>query len=256
MCPDTPHPQQQNPEETFQLTVSSQRLIAFTFWFLVGCEVLLVFLDATVNYGEWTQIGAIRRLFNITREDALGNWFQSTLTLFVGLVLWFIFLRVKREDFWRGIGWLLLAVFFTYMAIDDGAKIHERIGTAVNEMAPSEELFDFPSYTWQLVFGPFFGAMGIFILLFLWREFRERKLRIWTIVGLSCFILATGLDFVEGLEEGYTWLVDTYSLNKRAVEHFSRALEEFLEMLGTTFFLISFLHHFTKISPHFSVRFE
>jgi hypothetical protein len=253
----------------FFVTVKSHRFIRTLFFCLLGLELLLVFLDATVNYGEWASSGAIQRLFNITREDALGNWFQSTQTFLVGLVLWLIFWKTKNDSVWRGRGWLLLAVFFTYLAIDDGAKIHERIGTAVDQVSddseglsvpsvPSEKVFRFPSYTWQLIFGPFLGGMGLFTLMFLWREFDERKLRMLLILGLSCFVAAVGLDFVEGLEGGYVWVAEAFpwfDIDYDALEHFAKALEEFIEMLGTTLLLLCFLSFFVRIAPISTVRF-
>ncbi len=235
------------------VTVSSHRLIRTIFFYLLGFEFLLVFLDATVNYGEWTSIGAIRRLFNVTREDSLQNWFSSAQTLFVGLVLWLVFLRVKRDDLWKGRGWALLAVFFTYLATDDGAQIHERVGTAVKVSGLAQS---FPSYTWHLVFDPFFGAMGLFILTFVWRELKDHTLRSLLMLGLGCYVIKVGLDFVEGLDNGYESLAEALALSPEPVRHFGMVLEEFLKMLGSTLFLVCFLKHFVRISPFFSIRFK
>jgi hypothetical protein len=245
--------QREDVGEPFLVIASPRRFVRTIFFCLLGFELLLVFLDATVNYGEWTRIGAIRRLFNLTREDGLGNWFASTQTLFVGLVLWLVFLKNRRVELWKAWGWALLAVFFTYLAIDDGAKIHERIGTAVKAAASVES---FPSYTWHLVFGPFLGAMGLFLFIFLWRELKNHTLRILFILGLGCYVVAVGLDFVEGLEGGYDFLTSALSISPRALRHFAKVFEEFLEMLGTTIFLVCFLNHFTRISPIFSVQFK
>jgi len=245
--------QNEDVVEPFLVIVPSRRFIFIIFSSLLGFELLLVFFDATLNYGKWTDIGAIRRLFNLAREDSLGNWFASTQTLFVRLILWLRFLRNRRAELWKAWGWGLLAVFFTYLAIDDGASIHERVGTAVKTFGSVEF---FPSYTWHIVFGPFLSIIGLIIFRFLVRELKNHTLRLLCVLGMSCYVIAVGLDFVEGLEGGYDPLITALSIDPTTLRHFAKVFEEFLEMLGTTTFLVCFLSHFTRISPIFSVQFK
>ena len=47
-------------------------------------EVGFVLLDYHVNYGRLTEVGAMRRLTNIAREDSLASWFG---TRFLGLLV-------------------------------------------------------------------------------------------------------------------------------------------------------------------------
>ena len=70
-------------------------------------------------------------MFNTAREDGLASWFAVTQTLLIALTLWLIYSVAKAGRKPRAIvvGWLVLALFFTYMAIDDGAQIHERLGS-------------------------------------------------------------------------------------------------------------------------------
>ena len=62
---------------------------------LVAIEVALVILDAVVSEYRLTDIGAGRRLFNITREDGVPNFFSSFLLLGVGGVLLLITMVVR-----------------------------------------------------------------------------------------------------------------------------------------------------------------
>ncbi len=49
--------------------------------------------------------------------------------------------------------------------------IHERLGTAVETLGEDSRLLEaFPSFAWQILFVPLFGALGLFMLWFLWRE--------------------------------------------------------------------------------------
>jgi hypothetical protein len=116
-------------------------------------------------------------------------------------------------------------------------------------------LYDsFPSYTWQMVFGPFFMAIGIFIIWFLWKALEPRRLWYWFLVGMSLYAVAIGLDFVEGLDsEPYEGIAAFLSTEEYRIEHLSKTLEEFLEMLGTTIFLIVFLKNVFGLSREWKI---
>ncbi len=235
---------------------------------LIGCvavEIFLVLIDAVINYGEVIDIGPIQRLCNIAREDGLASWFMVIQTFLAGLTLWAIFLaeRARPGHRWTRAGWGVLALFFTFMAADDGAEIHERLGStfkAVVRSAPASEgggsvgtriLDFFPSYPWQVLLLPFFAGMGLFLLLFLWRRLEPSSSRPVVAAALGLFAAAVGLDFIEGLTENhpwnlYTWLADRWQIQSDfTVRHFAKSLEEFLEMLGMTLLWVSFVRHFT-----------
>lgn len=238
---------------TLDVTVDARRFIRTIFYALLGWELLLVLLDATVNYGQWVGSRPIQRLFNMAREDSLANWFASVQELSVGLVLWLVFLTSRREGEWKALLWAGVAAFFTYMAIDDGAAIHERIGSAAKDAGVGGF---YSSYRWQVVLGPLFGAVGFVILVFVRRELRETRLREWLLIGLGCYASKVGLDYIEGLPGGYHIIADMFTLGPLAVRHFGMVFEEFLKMVGTTFFLTCFLTHLTHISPRCSIEFK
>ena len=154
-----------------ELTIDSERLARRVLHFCIAAEILFVFLDYHVNYAEWTDIGAIRRMFNTAREDGLASWFATTQTLLAGLTLGLIYLSVKNGPGprWKAKGWLVLTLFFVYMAVDDGAQLHERLGSTFKAMREDvgSSLDFFPSYPWQILFLPIFGTLGLFMLWFL-----------------------------------------------------------------------------------------
>ena len=245
---------------------------------LLGClglELLFVFLDYHVNFGRLIDIGALRRMTNIAREDGLASWFGATQTLLMGLTAWAIALLVRAQGAprWRTAGWTAIAVFFTYLAIDDGAQVHERFGTVfrtLSEQSAPSVLTAFPSYAWQLFLGPVFVAFGLGMAVFLWRELPERVSLWLAFWALACLALALGLDFFEGLgpEDPWkpyeaigtrpsveAWAHDRFGVaGVDAIDHFSRSIEEFLEMLGMTFFWVAFLRHLTSVTPEVRVR--
>jgi len=90
----------------------------------------------------------------------------------------------------------------------------------------------------------------------MWKELRVPSLRLFLILGMSCYALSVGLDFVEGLTISEDAMLGWDLISPVPLRHFVKVFEEFLEMLGTTFFLICVLGHFTRISPSLSFRFE
>ncbi len=220
---------------TLAVQVSRRRFIKRLFYFCLSMEVFIVLADIFLNHLKWLPFRPLRRVFNITREDALGNWFSSTQTLVIGISLWIIFAMDRREK--KKWGWAVLAVFFTFMAIDDATKLHERAGSSFKTLATSlawvQVLVEqYPSYTWQIIFGPFFTAMGLYLMCFLWKELPTTPYRSWLGSALACLVLAVCLDMIEGM--------DLPSLSSYPARHVLKLVEEGLEMFGNTLFLLIF----------------
>jgi hypothetical protein len=250
----------------------------------VSIEIALVVLDFSLNYARPGANSSIRRLFNITREDALASWFATTQTFLIALTLCVITVLVrqgKRSALSRR-GWLAVTLFFFYMAVDDGTKLHERVGSALGDLFEKGSTTDStwisrvveanPSYNWQLFLMPVFLVAGVAMLLFLWREVTDRRDRALLLLALACFAVAIGLDFVEGLDEDDprnpyvrldSWLeLDVWAGPRfdksgfAAVVHFSKSLEEFLEMFGNTLMWVVFLRYLTGIRGELRLRFR
>ena len=239
---------------------------------MVTAEIAIVMFDALVTELGWVPIGAVQRFFNITREDGLPNFFSSFQMLAVATVLLLITLVIRGQNqgarsklVW---GWGLITALFFYMGVDDATKLHERIGTLFGELVTGSEgspdpgflgqLYDvFPSYTWQLVLGPVVAVAGLFVIVFLMRQLPalHLKLLIWVAMGL--FVIAVGMDFVEGMENGFMLRVaDGFSTSTGRAVHFSKSIEEFLEMVGTTIFLFVFLKTLMAAAPSITFDFR
>ena len=251
-------------------TADPERWIQRTIVFLLATEVVILVLDVIFNYLAVVDDAGIQELFNVARELSLGNWFSSIQTAGVGLVLWLIYLKIREEPDAKGRarGFAVLALLFFYIGMDDGTQMHERVSTAVADYfaltAESEaihtgpagwigSLLDrFPSYAWQVLFGPVFAAFGLFMVVFLWRQM-GRKQALLAFFGLFLYGIAQGQDFIEGLETPYQWLTARLGTEPYTVPHFGKMGEEYLEMLGTTFLLWAALKHYkgTFSKPRF-----
>ncbi len=239
---------------------------------LLAIEVAIVLLDAFISEFGAIPIGAARRLFNITREDGIPNFFSSFQVLTVGVVLVVITLVVRAQPRRLGskvvLGWGVMAAIFLFMGIDDATKLHERIGTIFEELVTDSEgdpsagflgdLQDiFPSYNWQLVFGPFFAAVGVFLLLFLNKQLPSLQMKGLIVAAISLFVVAVAMDFIEGMDnEILEHVADFFSTDVGRVEHFSKSIEEFFEMAATTLFLVVFLKKLISLTSAITFQLE
>lgn len=230
---------------------------------LLSIPVALVLLDLVVVYGSVTEIEAVRKMFNLSREQSVGTWVSSGQFLVAGIIIWLIRVQVQVKhqprSSWEARAWGLLALFFFYFSLDDALEIHERLHEVLAAFLAKHEglpgasslaaairrvVASFPSHPWLIFMGPIFALMGLFMFLFLWHAFMERALRWYLLVGLGCYAVALGLDFVEGLEDRQRLIGQLLFLSHATATHLLKSLEEFLELIGTSLLLVGFLKHF------------
>lgn len=256
----------------------NDRAVCYVVGVCASIEMLLVLLDASANLKAWIERGPIRALFNIATETSIPTWFAVLQEAAVSVVVGLITLVMRGRGSHGGkvwMGWLAIALFFTYMSLDDGSMFHERVGSAFrggtnisnveDGVSGGAEAFtvipSFPSYSWQLIVMPFFALFGLYMLLFLWQQLYTGEFR-WVVVALACYAVAIGLDFVEGFDHaGNAWnvypgIAVRLHLDAPAVRHISQMIEEFLEMLGTTAFLGLFLHHLMRSTDEIRLQFK
>ncbi len=278
-------PQVTNAEAPVQLGFDPRRFALRLLIFCASCELLFLVFDYHINFGRWASVSGIRALANLAREDSLSSWFAYTQTLLIGLTLWLTYLLVRREATpWGRRGWMILASFFTYMAVDDGAKLHERFGSTIRRVLQGEagegnstniggKAFDiFPSYSWQITFLPVFVVLGCFTLWFLWTELNQKRMRFVVVAALGCFVTAVSLDFIEGLEPEhplnfYTRIDRSLDLDDWAMvrfrssgydtlRHFSKAIEESFEMFGNSLMWFVFVTNLGRVATELRLRFS
>lgn len=263
-----------------QLEISRRRVLAAVLVTCLAVEGTLFLLDAQ-TYAADGGSPPLRRLFNITREDGLAGWFGPVQTLMLALTCWAVWAVKRHRQPGRGTaGWPVVASFFTYLAVDDGSKLHERLGTAAADhacrTAACQQLQDllgaFPSYAWQFLFLPALSVLAAFTLVFLWFQLGDRLGRLLLLAGIGFLTLAVAMDFVEGLaprrpDHPYQWVIDRLDLYRASrrhfgraafevVAHFSKAVEETLELLGTTLLWLAVLRHLMSGTSEVRLRFR
>ena len=235
---------------------------------MVWAAAMVVALDVWLHLGGGVASPDLAGWFDAASERGLGSWLSVTQTVLVALTLWVVVAVVRRTGASRArvAGWVALATFVSYLALDDGTQIHERVGRAFGASEASERGVGaaFPSYYWQLVLGPVFAGAGLFMAVFLWREFRGSDL--WRLVGGAFALLGTAvaIDFVDGLPDGHPLdLIGRVGSMARVeavaetsfrlpgpavVLHLSRIVEESLEMVAMTLLWVAFLTHLTHLA--------
>ena len=154
------------------------------------------------------------------------------------------------------------------MGIDDGTKLHERVGSTFKALVTDSsgegsagflgDLYDvFPSYTWQLVFGPFIIVMGLFLIVFLMKELPSLRLKGLIVVAIGLFFVAEAMDFIEGMDNDiFDHVADLFSTTPDHAVHFTKSIEEFLEMAATTVFLFVFLRKLISLTSSLTFEFH
>lgn len=232
---------------------------------LLTIELIFLMLDGLFNCC-WTGASKdLKDLFDITKEANIPTWFSSTQALVLGLLAW-IFARQRTglTQNQSATGWYVIAVFFCYLGIDDATQLHERVASTLSASAESgeagnwlvDQFLGFSSYYWQFLFVPVFGLIAIYMFLFLYRVFAGWKNLFIFSSGIALYVIAVVLDYIEGIDHWVRWIADNSFYLESQVTHFLRALEEFLEMLGTSLILFSFLlvevHPAAHAQPHSS----
>lgn len=247
------------------------RSLTFTMLWLAAMTVVL---DVWLYMGEAVREEHLASWFNSASEDGLGSWLSVTQTLLIAVTLWVLAAAHRSAQAPRGRvwGWAALAAFFSYLALDDGTHLHERVGSAFRDSDVSLAVAWFPSYDWQLVMLPVFVALGAAMVVFLLREIRAPRPRGLVLIAVALMGAAVGLDFVDGLEAGhslnvYAWIADRWLPDATsrtlfemggfdAVAHLSRAIEESLEMASMTLLWATFLSHGAATFRSVTVRVE
>ena len=249
--------------------IDGPRLIKLVLIVAVAFEVLFVLGDIFINRFELIDINAIERFWNIAREDGVASWFGTMQTWMVGLTAILLYL-VQRHDLakptWRRLGWLIVGGVLLYLAMDDGAEFHERVGTAVTHWFGDPDsdgpgLSFFPSYVWQVVFLPLLSAFAVFVLFFVYRELEVRADRLLVVASLFLLVLAVALDFTEGLDiehalNAQRFLVEGFGWPQNGVRHYAKAFEEFIEMLAMTLLWVALLRHLVRVAPRMGFNLE
>lgn len=180
------------------------------------------------------------KLFHLDEEWNIPALFSAILLISAAMLLSFIAVREKQSASQDWPKWMVLAIGFVYMAIDEFGHLHEQL------ILPGRALLGDRSlgllyYAWVVPAMLIVLALGIFFLGFL------RRLPPWT---MRAFLLA-GAMFVGGAV-GVEMLEGRHDLlygERNATYQMYVTIEEAMEMLGVVVFIGALLRYIAEKHP-------
>lgn len=174
-------------------------------------------------------------LFSVNLEESLPTWYSTILLFVASSMLFIIFLAKFRthEAFrWH---WLVLAIGFMYLSIDEGAAIHEIF---VDPIQSTFDVTGFFAFGWQVVAIP-----AVLIVVMLYSRFMlHLPRRTLSLVIVSASFYLGGALIVEGMSAN---LWDNYG--GPSMPYLALAtIEETFEMLGAVLFIYTLLDYMEK----------
>ncbi len=188
--------------------------------------VLGVFAELSVHLlPEATIRRDLLTLLSLSYEGNLPTWYSASLLVLCGGVL-AVIASAAKSDRWR---WWLLSVGFFYISFDETVGIHEAVD------AMFENTSGIFYFGWVLPAAAIVAVLGILYLPFLRRLPRASRRRF----VLSGAIYLTGALFLE-LPLG---LWTEHAGNENLVYAAIDLIEESLEMIGASLFLVGLVDH-------------
>jgi hypothetical protein len=181
------------------------------------------------------KLAKLMNRFDIGFEPSIPNWYSSCALLACSILLAVTALAKKRQadPFWKQ--WLLLALLFVGLSMDEGVRFHEMIHTAIASQIETHGLLYFPWVVPALIF---VAIVGCYYISFL--KHIDRRTAVLFVVSASIYVMgAVGMDIVGGL------IVERSGME--SIGHtVSQFFEEAFEMLGILLFLYALLDHLRR----------
>jgi hypothetical protein len=232
---------------------TSAKRVAVTLSLIV---VVLVAMSVGASFLSFAQVddpllSKIRdtavRLLWLDGEANIPTWYSASLLLLCASLLGIIACAHRHRDRVHGVRWVILALVFGLLSLDEMAQLHEL------SIAPLRERFHttrFLYYAWVIPAGVSVGIFALAYLSFLAR-LPGKTARLILLAGA---LYVGGAIGVEALSGAQSFLHGEHNVGYHAII----TLEELLEMTGLVVFIYALLdyigHQFTTLQFRVSVR--
>ena len=202
---------------------------------VLGLAILREFVISIIGTG--TALKDLRH-FSLDSEHSLPAWYESATMLASAGLLTILAALARHDDPRNRLPWMLLAIIFLLMSIDELVAFHE------GSMRPLREAFHLTGifyFLWVIIAAPLLVALAIYFVPFMLRLPRPTAVRFF-IAGAIFVSGAFGMEFIGGYYvsfAGYDYL--PYRI--------ASTCEESLEIIGMTLFLSSLLRHLAEVAP-------
>jgi hypothetical protein len=207
-------------------------LIAVLFVVAVAVEVARVELHWTSGFTD---------LWVLSGEQTIPTWWSSFLLAACGACLLVVASQRRASADRHAASWRLLGLIFLYMSVDELASIHELL----NGIKPLEGVVYFPWVFPAIIVVLLVGARFLPFVVAL----PARRRRQFIVAGVVYVGAALGMELPLG------WWASGHgeaSLGYRLID----TVEEALEMVGLTLFLLALLEEVAGIRPRLVVALD
>ena len=220
-----------------KICVSPRRAVRYLLLIIFALVSASLVLNLIRIYTGHETLFNLLDLLDVNEEGNLPALFSVLILLAASILLYVISLDNKRSGNAYKL-WLGLALIFCFLAFDEGAAIHEIVANWVRALLKTSGAFIF---AWVIPY-------GILVMVFAMTYFRfwmalHKETKIWMAIAFITYVCgAVGWEMLESLncsKYGLNWGLE-YTLMYHA--------EEFMEMLGVTFFLYALLRYIQRNS--------
>jgi hypothetical protein len=220
----------------------------YTFYaVIIFCDALLIGLNyfLTVNASTPMTITEQPLRFFLTQQIDLKNeanlaaWYSSMILLLAGLVALLnshSAPRLPKLNWFYRNGWILMALVFIYLSVDEVSQVHENLATILDLRSQQSQGANYyvGAGDWIPILLPVISIVVVGMIIFFSLFFLSRKgPLLMACLGLVCWMGAIASEAVEG---GF--------LKIQLSRNVEGLLEESCEIIGTTLLLIAFVEFF------------
>ncbi len=194
--------------------------LAHVFYALTYCT------DSKPDWLRYRYIG----LLDLDQEESFGTYYSSLMLLFIARILWHHGRSVQKAGDSTCWWWLVLAVGFHWLSLDEIVAMHEILNSHLKDQAPLAQADRWTTYGFGVA-----CVVGVVFLPFLWRL--RWRTAIWFAVGGALYLLGT-----LGIEKWTDWYENADMINSLEYNIWTM-VEETIEMIGPVIFLHALLAH-------------
>lgn len=221
---------------------------------IAGLGSLHLIANAVYILATPKRLTGLIALFNMVEERSLANFISATALLAAALVSTLAALSCRNGSRALRRGWWASSVILLFLAIDEGAGIHDLLSGAGQRAMDSHGLF---FIGWVAPYMVLAVATGMILLPFIWKLPRATMSRLMA-AGIVYIGSAMGMEMLEGLlmEQSVNGAalsaVNMEVINHTVIMVVLVSIEEVGEMFGVALALRALLMHIVSYCPNWS----